>query len=72
VIKGKFVFNTKEILEFVKEAEAEVSKEKSKKRRIRRATTPEIEDEGEVDIENSIYESKSNYIIVVSSRLNPR
>jgi hypothetical protein len=49
-----------------------VSKGKSKKRRTRRAITPEIEDEGEVDIENSIYKSESDYIIVVSSRLNPR
>jgi hypothetical protein len=32
VVKGKFVFNTKEILELIKEAEAEVSKGKSKKR----------------------------------------
>jgi hypothetical protein len=71
-IKGKFVFNTKEILELVEEAEAEASKGKSKKRQTRRATTPEIEDEGEVDIENSIYESESDCIIVASSRLNPR
>ena len=31
-VKGKFVFNTKEILELVEEAEAEASKGKSKKR----------------------------------------
>jgi hypothetical protein len=71
-IKGKLVFNTKEILELVEEAEAEASKGKSKKRQTRRATTPEIEEEGEVDIENSIYESESDCIIVASSRLNPR
>jgi hypothetical protein len=71
-IKGKFVFNTKEILELIEEAEAEASKGKSKKRQTRRAITPEIEEEGEVDIENSIYKSESNCIIVASSRLNPR
>ncbi|KAM0708863.1 hypothetical protein Q7P35_002899 [Cladosporium inversicolor] len=58
-VKGKFVFNTKEILELVEEAEAEVSKGKSKKRRTTRAITPEIEDEEEEGIEDSIYESES-------------
>jgi hypothetical protein len=71
-IKGKFVFNTKEILELVEEAEAEASKRKSKKRRTTRATTPEIKDEGEEGIEESIYESESNCIIVASTRSNPR
>ena len=71
-IKGKFVFNTKEILELVEEAEVEASKRKSKKRRTTRATTPEIEDEGEEGIEESIYESESDCIIVASSRSNPR
>jgi hypothetical protein len=33
-----------------------------------RAITPEIEDEEEEGIENSIYESKSDYVIVASSR----
>jgi hypothetical protein len=71
-VKGKFVFNTKEILEPVEEAEAEASKGKSKKRRTTRATTPEIEDEDEEDIENSMFESESDCIIVASSRSNPR
>jgi hypothetical protein len=66
-VNSKFVFNTKEILELVEEAEAEASKGKSKKRRTTRAITPEIEDEGEVDIENSIYESESDCIIVAST-----
>jgi hypothetical protein len=69
VIKGKFVFKTKEILELVEEAEVEVSKGKSKKRRIIRAITPKIEEEEEEGIENSIYESESDYIIIASSRL---
>ena len=69
-IKGKFVFNTKEILELVEEAEAEASKGKSKRRRTTRATTPVIEDEEEEGIEESIYESESDYIIVASSRSN--
>ena len=67
-IKGKFVFNTKEILELVEEAEAEATKGKSKKRRTIKAITPEIEDEEEESIENSIYESESDCIIVASSR----
>ena len=71
-IKGKFVFNTKEILELVEEAEAEASKGKSKRRRTTRATTPVIEDEEEEGIEESIYESESDCIIVASSRSNPR
>jgi hypothetical protein len=69
-IKGKFVFNTKEILELVEEAEVEASKRKSKKKRITRATTPKIEDEEEYIIENSIYESESDCIIVASSNLD--
>jgi hypothetical protein len=67
-VKGKFVFNTREILELVEEAEVEASKGKSKKRRITKAITPEIEDEEEEGIENSIYESESDCIIVASSR----
>jgi hypothetical protein len=67
-VKGKFVFNTKEILELVGEAEAEASKGKSEKRRTIRAITPEIEDEEEEGIENSTYESESDCIIIASSR----
>jgi hypothetical protein len=37
-----------------------------------RATTPEIEDEGEERIEESMNESESDYIIVASSRWNLR
>jgi hypothetical protein len=71
-VKGKFVFNTKEILELVEEAEAEASKGKSKKRRTTRAITPEIEDEEEECIDEDIYESEGDCIIVASSRSNPR
>ncbi|KAM0708884.1 hypothetical protein Q7P35_002920 [Cladosporium inversicolor] len=67
-VKGKFVFNTKEILELVEEAEAEASKRKSKKRGTTRATTLEIEDEGEEGIEENIYESESDYHKQVPSR----
>jgi hypothetical protein len=67
-IKGKFVFNTQEILGLVEEAEAEASKRKAKKRRTARATTPEIGDEEEEDIEENISESESDCIIVASSR----
>lgn len=71
-IKGKFVFNTKEILELVEEAEAEASKRKSEKRRTTRATTPEIEDEGDEGIDEDRYESESDCIIVASSRSIPK
>ena len=69
-IKGKFVFNTKEILEVVKKAEVEVSKGKSRKRRTTKVITPEIEEEEEEGIKESIYESESDCIIVVSRRSN--
>jgi hypothetical protein len=67
--KGKLVFNTKEILELVEKAEAEASKGKSKKKRTARVTTPEIGDEGQEGIDEDIYESGSDCIIVASSRL---
>jgi hypothetical protein len=67
-IKGKFVFNTQEILELVEKAEAEASKGKTKKRRTTKATTPEIEEEEEEDIEEDISESESDCIVVASSR----
>ena len=69
VVKGKFIFNTREIPELVEEAEAEASKRKTKKRRTTRGTTPEIEEEEEEDIEEDISESESDCIIVASSRL---
>jgi hypothetical protein len=43
-------------------------KEKAKKRRIIRATTPKNKDKEDKDIENNIYESESNYIIIASTR----
>jgi hypothetical protein len=58
----------KEILELIEKAEVEVSKGKVKKRRITRATTPKDEDEEEEDIENNIYKSESDRIIVASTR----
>jgi hypothetical protein len=71
-IKGKFVFNTKEVLELVEEAEAEASKGKSKKRRTTKAIIPEIEEGEEEDIEDDISESESDCIIVASSRLKSK
>jgi hypothetical protein len=69
-IKGKFVFNTQEILELVEEAEAETLKRKLKKKQTTRATTPEIESKQEEDIKEDMSESGSDCIIVASSRLN--
>jgi hypothetical protein len=67
-IKGKFVFNIKEVLELVEEVEVEASKRKSKKRRTTKAIIPETDKEEEEDIKDNISESKSNYIIIASSR----
>jgi hypothetical protein len=68
-IKGKFVFNTQEILEVVEEAEAEASKRKTKKKRTTNAITPEIEEEKEEDIEEDTSESESDCIVVARSRV---
>jgi hypothetical protein len=67
-IKGKFVFNTQEILEVVKKAEVEVSKRKTKKRRTAKAMTPETEEEEEEGIESNTSESESDCIVVASSK----
>jgi hypothetical protein len=53
-IKGKFVFNTQEILKLVEKSEAEASKGKAKKRRTTKATTPKIEEEEEESIKEDI------------------
>jgi hypothetical protein len=71
-IKGKFVFNTKEILEVVEKAEAEASKKKRPKRLTNDRITPEIEDEEEEGIDEDIYEDEGDCIIVASRRSNPR
>jgi hypothetical protein len=67
-VKGKFVFNTQEILEVVEKAEAEVSRRKTKKRRTAKATTPETEEEEEEGIESNTSGSESDCIIVASSK----
>jgi hypothetical protein len=51
-----------------KEAEAEASKGKPRKKRITGATTPNIGDEEEEDIEENMFESRSDCIIVASSK----
>jgi len=69
-IKGKFVFNTKEILEVVEKAEVEASKRKAKKRRTTKAINPEVEEEQEEDNEENTSESESDCIVIVSRRSN--
>jgi hypothetical protein len=71
-IVGKFVFNKKEILELVKEAEVEASKRKTKKRQTTKAITPEIKEEEEEHIEEDTSKSRSDCIIVASSRSKSR
>ena len=67
-IKGKFVFNTREILEVVEKAEAEASTKKSKKRRRTKSPTPIIDDEVEEVLENLSEESEGDCIIVAYRR----
>jgi len=67
-IKGKFVFNTREILEVVEKAEAEAATTKSKKRRRRRSPTPEIEEEREEVFEILSEESEGENIFVASRK----
>lgn len=43
-LQGKFVFNTEEILEVVRKAEAETAKKKTRKRKRNASPTPELED----------------------------
>jgi hypothetical protein len=71
-VKGKSVFNTKEILDLIEKAEAEASKGKSKRRRITEATNPELEDEEDRGSEEDVYESEGDCIIVASSRSDIR
>ena len=67
-IKGKFVFNTREILEVVEKAEAEASTRRSKKRRRRKSITPEIEEEEEEVFEILSEESEGENIFVASRK----
>jgi hypothetical protein len=60
------------MLEVVKKAEAEASKEKLKKRRTIKAIIPEIKEEEEEGIEEDISKSESDCIIVASSRLKSK
>ena len=67
-LKGKFVFNTQEILEVVERAKAEASTSKSKRKRRVRRNSPEIEEEIEEIYENNNTESESDCIIVTARR----
>ena len=67
-IKGKFVFNTREILEVVEKAEAEASTRKSKKRRRTKSPALEIEEEEEEVLEIQSEESEEECIIVAQRR----
>jgi hypothetical protein len=71
-ITGKFVFNKKEILELVEEAENEASKRKTKKRRTTKAITSEIKEEEDEHIEEDTSKSESDCIIIASSRSKSR
>jgi hypothetical protein len=72
VITEKFVFNKKEILKLVKKVENKVLKRKMKKKQIIKAITPEIKEEEDKYIKEDSSKSKSNYIIVVSSKSKSR
>jgi hypothetical protein len=66
-IKGKFVFNTQEILEVVEKAEAEAAK-KAKKKRTVGSRTSEIESEVDEAPEDSSSDSDDDCIIVAARR----
>ena len=65
-IKGKFVFNTREILKVDEKAEVEALTKRSKKRRRTRSPTPIINEEEEEIIESLSEASEGEYIIVAS------
>ena len=67
-IKGKFVFNTREILEVVEKAEAEASTKKTKRKRTANSTTPRIEEEEEEVREILSEESGGGCIVVIQRR----
>jgi hypothetical protein len=56
-IKGKFVFNTQEILKVVEKAEVEAAKKKAKKKRTVGSRTPEIKSE----VDEALEDSPSNF-----------
>lgn len=62
--KGKFVFNTREILEVVEKAEVEAAIRRSKTRRRTRSSTPKIEEEEEELLEILSDESEGECIVI--------
>jgi hypothetical protein len=67
-IKGKFVFNTQEILEVVEKAEVEAAKKKAKKKRTVGSRTPEIKSEVDEALEDSPSDFDDDCIIVAARR----
>jgi hypothetical protein len=67
-IKGKFVFNTKEILRVVEKAKAEATKGKLKNNRHTNRITPELEVEVEEVFKNISSDSEDDCIIVAARR----
>ncbi|KAK0839487.1 hypothetical protein LTR91_023567 [Friedmanniomyces endolithicus] len=67
-IEGRFVFNTEEILEGVRKAEAEGGKKRPAKRRRKGQATIEIEEDVENDIKSVPSEAESDCIVVARRR----
>jgi hypothetical protein len=67
-IKGKFVFNTQEILKVVKKAKVEVVKKNAKKKQTVGSRTSEIESEVDKAPKDSSSNSDDDCIIVVAHR----
>ncbi len=67
-LKGRFVFNTLEVLDVVEKAEAEAAKKKPKKKRGKQPIAIEIEDDVDEDLEHVSSESESDCIVVAASR----
>ena len=67
-LQGKFVFNTEEILQVVRKAEAEAAKKKTRKRKRNASPTPEIEEDVEEVLESEDSESEGSCIAVATRR----
>lgn len=67
-IEGKFIFNVKEILSVVQEAEAEAEKQKGCNQQHERSQAVESKDSIEDVLENYLSEIEASCIVVVQRR----
>ena len=67
-IEGRFVFNTEEVLEVVRKAEAESAKKTTRKRKRNTSPTPKNDDDVEEEPENEDSDSGDSCITVALRR----